>query len=390
MGINRVLIIVEQPGFNPLNRFSAVAAVVYSFADLLQNSGYDVYLNEHKISLLENDEVSVSTQSNALRYRILYRFIPKRIREFLKDVIYFRKLKKMRARLEALPEPDIIIGWISYGSSISADLSKKWGVPLVSIFDHPINEEYKFLFGFHSLFKKRIDRHEKRMLSNARAIIAYSPSVKEYISKEVDIANIPVYYMAFTDFKRMSFEKYSRNYDIIRFAYIGSFFNWHKLNDLIDAFEEVHLQGHVFELYLVGNGPEYNAIKHRISSLTWKDKIRLTGALDGEQLNSLLRKLHVGIIPNALWFQGPVKLFQYSAERLCIISKNTPTIRFLFRGAQGCLFFDTLEDLVGKITFLLLNKEKTVGFGEETQRFVKENYDKANYLSFFEKIFSNL
>jgi glycosyltransferase involved in cell wall biosynthesis len=377
----RILIIVESPSFDLHNRYSAVSAVINSFAYLLQDNGYDIYIND--IKLINSSKQENSTVSSVPSY---YRLFPKRSREVVKDILLFKRIKELKNRVMKNSKPDLIISWVSYGSSFSVDLKNHWNVPLVSIFDNPLNEEYEHLFGFKPFFHKKIDFNEGRLLKNSDSIIVYSHAVKEYIISRHNV-NADFYFKAFTDFKRMTFKEYNRKDDPLSFAYIGSFFNWHKIDDLISAFGEVRHAGYNAELTLIGDGVEFNRIKELVSSLPYGSSIRLTGRLDAGDLEREMEKINVGIISNSLWFQAPVKLFQYSAAQLPVIYKKTPTIDELSSEEPGFFSFSTQKELIEKMIYCLTHKNQLKSFGKMAQEKAKSDFSKESYLDFFTKIF---
>ncbi|HET6244684.1 MAG: glycosyltransferase family 4 protein [Bacteroidetes bacterium] len=384
MEVKRILVAVESPDFNLLNTYSAVSSVIYSFSDLLRKNGFEIWVNDMKLE--DWEALGGSENTVLLPVKSYYRFFPKRIRELIKDIFKFKQLHKLETSIGIISKPDVIISWISPCSSFSVDLSKKWQVPLISIFDHPYNEEYKFLFGFYPFFKNRINKHEKRVLNNSQSVIIYSKVVRDYIQNKYN-TKTKFYYKAFADFKRMSFSDFQRDMSVINLGYIGSFFNWHRIDDLIEAFLLLDQEeDYNCNLYLIGDGPEYdrliNSVKH--------DRIIFTGRKDGAELENLLKRIHIGIIPNALWFQGPVKLFQYSAAQMPVICRRTPTIEELTKQTEGFLFFENIETLVKQFKVLLNNKNKIQELGMINQQFARENFSEKEYYSFFNKIFQEI
>lgn len=384
---NRILITIISPDFNLMNRYSAVACVIYSFASVLQKNGFEVFVNEKNILDWEKltvppAAISASKQSKLFK---LMRFFPKQLREMVKDALAILKNRKTINQIFEIPKPDIVISWVTYRDSSGVDFAKKWKTPLIAIYDNPLAEEYAFLNGFKPFFESNITFHEKKILTSANALILYSPAVKVYLDKKYNIKGA-VYFNAFTDFLRMQFENQKKDLSTINFAYIGSFFNWHKIDDLIFAFESVNLEYPNCKLYLIGDGPEFN----RISSSVKNNNIVFTGKKDGKELDLMMKEIHVGIISNALWFQAPVKFFQYSAANLLVISKKTPTILELSKGEDCYLFFDTKDELKKQMLNVMSNPLKIEQFGEKAGGFIKNNYSEVNYLNFFNEIFESI
>jgi glycosyltransferase involved in cell wall biosynthesis len=388
MHVKKILILVESPTFNPLNRYSAVSAVIYSFAGLLHENGFQVSINGESIDQIREKE-DRAVANVGIQSPFYYRLFPKRMREAVKDLLLFNRLPLLHQKLEALSKPDIIISWISYGSSYSVDLAKHWNIPLVSIFDNPLNDEYAYLFGFKPFFHKRIDKHEGRMLRNSAAIIAYSHAVKDHIDKKYGL-NSNCYYKAFTDFKRMSFSNYQRQAAIPTFAYIGSFFKWHNIDQLLSAFEATNDQGRTCCLTFIGNGVEFESIKMLASTSKYKQSIVFTGRLDAAALEAQMAKINVGVIPGALWFQAPVKLFQYAAAQLPVLCRNTPTMLELTGDSDGFIFFDSAQQLTKRMVVLVDNADQLSELGTKAQSYARQHFSKESYLNLFQKIFASL
>lgn len=382
---NRILITAIAPEFNLMNRYSAVASVIYSFASLLSKEGHDVYVNEHSMATWEAMKVKTETVESSIASIPFIKYIPKRLREFIKDRISVSRNRKLKNRILQIPKPDIIISWVTSRNSYAVDFKNIWKAKLISIYDNPLTEEYKYLNGFNPSFTSRIEFHEKRSIQRSNALVLYSTAVKDYLISKYPIHS-KIYYKAFTDFKRMSFKEYNRDTSIINFAYIGSFFNWHKIDDLIEVFQRVNKKYSNSRLYLIGNGPEFN----RIHSQTNDENIIFTGRKDGKELDELMEKIHVGIISFALWFHAPVKFFQYSAAKLVVISLKTPTILELSQNNDCYMFFESKSDLENNMTKILDDPSKIDATGELSRRYVAENFSEENYKSFFNDIIENL
>jgi glycosyltransferase involved in cell wall biosynthesis len=316
----------------------------------------------------------------------VYRVLPKRVREAAKDLLLVRSANRLRLAIEANPKPDVIINWITSGTSGAIDLGRHWGVPVVSIFDAPLAEEYQHLMGFPPFLSGLVDHHERRCVANSQALIVYSSAVRDHLaSMRVHVP--PLFRMAFTDFKRMDFAGFHpRDVRNFKFVYIGSFFNWHRVEDLVSAFETVSLRHADAQLLLVGDGPE----RGKIRAMTRNPNIVFAGRMDGLELDALLRQAHVGVIPNALWHQAPVKLFQYSAHGLAVISRETPTIRELTDGKSCYPLFRDRSGLEHLMEACLVAPELALKRGAEAQAHVRERFSPSSYATFFERVFASL
>jgi glycosyltransferase involved in cell wall biosynthesis len=227
------------------------------------------------------------------------------------------------------------------------------------------------------------------MLRHSNAVIAYSHAVKEHLDRKYKL-NTNCFYKAFTDFKRMTFSDYKRNNPIPNFAYIGSFFKWHKIDELLTAFEITNDQNRRCTLTFIGDGVEFESIKQLASRSKYNSSIQFAGRLDAAALEEQMKKIDVGVIPNALWFQAPVKLFQYAAAQLPVLCRNTPTMSELTGKSDGFIFFDSSSELADQMIHLVDRADELQQLGIKAQQYAKQHFSKESYLNFFEKIFQSL
>jgi len=393
MLIKRILISVEIPNFLPWNRFSAVACVVKSFAEVLHLNGYVIFINEYDFDTVVKNSDNINSSNPVIQNKapVWYKYFPKRLREAVKDIVLIRGIKNQRRKIALIQKPDCIISWISYCSANGYHLSKKWNIPLISIYDNPLIEEYEFQFGFKPFLKNRIEKCEKLMIENSEKVIVYSASMASYLEYKYS-CKIEFYFKQFLDTSKINYLSTVKPSGSIKLVFIGSFFNWHKIDLLINVFEKLYAKmPQSIQLLLVGDGPEKENIKKRVSETSCKNDIIFTGYMDKDGLNELLKETHIGIIPNALWFHAPVKLFQYAAAGLAIIACHTPTIEFIIKDYKsGFALFETEAQMLEKLEFMILDKVKRSEMANLAQKMVEENYNNHSYLTFFENILANL
>lgn len=386
--IRRVLISLEIPALEPWNRFSAVACVVCSFAEVLESGGFEVYINQYRFTTVKKKlDSAYGMAARSQPRRPWYRWIPKRIREAGKDLLLLRRLRGLFAAVKAIPRPDCIISWISYGSQNGRKLAEYWSVPLIGIYDNPLCEEYRFLFGFEPFIKPVVERHERRMVLACDRLIVYSEAVAAHLQKKFD-SSLKTSVNQFLDRYKINYMMPREPGGLVRILYIGSFFPWHRVDQLVDAFAQIASKHSGVRLCLVGEGPEMPAVRRRVVETGIDDLVEFKGRQDRDELEHILAESHIGVIPSALWFHAPVKLFQYAAAGLCVVAKNTPTIHELAQGHQGAIvLFDTPEDLLNQLELLLKWRERIAKHAETARRFVAESYSDRAYLDFFRHLF---
>jgi len=169
--------------------------------------------------------------------------------------------------------------------------------------------------------------------------------------------------------------------------YIGSFFKWHKVSKLIEVFSDFAHRHSNTQLLLVGDGPELASIKRMVADSPVQNRIQFLGTMGKQDLVQVLQKSHIGVIPAAMWFHAPLKIFQYAAAGLVVLGQRTPVFEYLAKGYEdGIRLFDDYENLRDQLEFLQMNRSDISIFGKVAKRFIDENYLPENYSIFFRDI----
>lgn len=385
---NRVLVLVDQADFDPNRRYSAVASVVKSLAESISDIGFDVSINCEPLEGIKARPEKPVKPKGISRYRSFYGWIPRRLRQYLLDWRRRVKVCGLGRRIQAGPRYDFIVNWISIGSSLGASLADHWNVPLLAIYDNPLIEEYSYLHGFPPLMERTVRRHEGRVLRRANSLVLYSPAVEELLRKRY-IFSGRVFFRAFTDHSRMKFDlkRAPSTTGEIRLVYIGSFFAWHEVREFVAAVLQLLDDGHKIRVTLVGDGQTHGAIKEMVERSAHSGAFCLPGRLDLDALDQILTEVDVGIIPGSMWFQAPVKLFQYGAAGLAILAKRSPTIVHMSSGCDGVRLFDSAADFKAELRRMTDGDIDVRNVGASARTFMATCYSRGAYADFFRKAF---
>jgi glycosyltransferase involved in cell wall biosynthesis len=109
---------------------------------------------------------------------------------------------------------------------------------------------------------------------------------------------------------------------IMCFAYVGRLVPEKGLPVLLEAARILKDEGQVFELLLIGDGPERPKCEAIIERVGLRDFVRITGFLQGPALAELLVRVHVVVMPS-VWEEtaGLAAIEQMMRARLVIASK---------------------------------------------------------------------
>lgn len=147
----------------------------------------------------------------------------------------------------------------------------------------------------------------------------------------------------------------------------------------------------IADYILWGGGPQQERIEKLVKELHLTKLVFFEGFQDKEGLRKIMEKCHIGIIPSALWFHAPVKLFQYAAAGLCILAIRTLTIDFIQQQDNSAVqLFNSKEELILQMKTLASHPETIALNGAISRRWVNNLYGDKEYLNYFEELFKNL
>lgn len=144
--------------------------------------------------------------------------------------------------------------------------------------------------------------------------------------------------------------------------YTGSFKEWKGVDVLVQA---VKFVDHDFKLLLAGPfDNDFLRIKKLIEENKLNDKILIEKYLPQNEIVQLLKSADLAILPNIKSsigerYTSPLKLFEYLAAGIPIISSNLLSMREILSDGENCLFFNPGDhiDLAKKINTMLNDVE---------------------------------
>src|SRR5208337_2471038 len=98
------------------------------------------------------------------------------------------------------------------------------------------------------------------------------------------------------------------------------FREWHGIDLLLRCVARSPLLRERVCVVLVGKGQALSGLKGLASQLGLKDQVRFTGAVPHDQVPSYLAAIDVALIPRAVEYASPLKLFEYMAAGKAIVA----------------------------------------------------------------------
>jgi glycosyltransferase involved in cell wall biosynthesis len=132
-----------------------------------------------------------------------------------------------------------------------------------------------------------------------------------------------------------------------KIVFIGSFRSWHGATDLVRAALLLLQQGHDLQVTLIGDGPERSATE--ALAAPFADHFIFTGAVPYDRVPDLLAEADIGVAPfvtaphpalrAAGFFWSPLKIYEYMAAALPVVTAAIPPLDTIIRdGQEGLLY----------------------------------------------------
>lgn len=127
----------------------------------------------------------------------------------------------------------------------------------------------------------------------------------------------------------------------IRVVFVGSFYPWHGMDVLLNAFAAARKTTADLRLTMIGDGIMRAESETIARELGIDDAVEFTGWVSQEIMRTLLAEAHIGVAPyqNLKWFYfEPVKVLDYMAAGLAIVASANGTVSDLLdAGKAGIL-----------------------------------------------------
>lgn len=173
----------------------------------------------------------------------------------------------------------------------------------------------------------------------------------------------------------------------LRCVFVGSFRSWHGAEDLVAALAGATAAGAPLQATFIGDGPRRRPARVAAQDAGLDDRVTFTGTVPHDELPGRLRAEHVGVAPfdpegfAALqlgWFWSPVKIFEYLAAGLPVVTVDIPELRELLPdvGGEVARFYPPGDPaaLADVLVELGRDREAVRGMGRSARRLAEGRY----------------
>ncbi len=176
--------------------------------------------------------------------------------------------------------------------------------------------------------------------------------------------------------------------------FVGSFYHWHDLPTLLDAFAQVSVTYPDVRLVLVGDGATRQAMEQHAVDLGIGHAVRFTGLVPHAEVPRLVAAADVAVAPyppmqHDLWL-SPMKLFEYMASGTAVIASGVGQLAQVIQDDSNGLLVPP-----GDISAMATALQRLIGdaalrsqLGQQARQDAVREYSWEGYVSRLERLYA--
>lgn len=169
--------------------------------------------------------------------------------------------------------------------------------------------------------------------------------------------------------------------------FVGSFWPWHGVEILVDAFASLKEEFSNARLVLVGDGLTRPAVEKKIEQYALGERVILTGQVDFHAMPAMIGIADIVVAPypsepeGGQW-QSPMKIFEYMGAGKAIVASRVGQIGEVVEDGQTGLLTEPgdVNSLAGALKLLLQQPELRASLGMRARRQAVENHSMQHYI----------
>ncbi len=255
-------------------------------------------------------------------------------------------------------KPDFIYDRYITFNGAAVLVGKYFGIPVIEEVNAPLALERSSQPDEKLYFKKIAYRIEKWVSGNATKTLVVSTPLAEYLQSTGVSPEKLLVMPNGVDKKKFYPSPKSKNLltelgisegDII-VGFSGILRPWHGLDLLIDAIEKVFKKDLAVFLLIVGDGPIRADIEKKIKAAGLKDRYKITGLLDHQDVPSYVNLFDIAVSPHSTFYASPMKLIEYMALGKAIaVPESKNFLDIVDPDINGMTFKEGDADALGQV-----------------------------------------
>lgn len=315
---------------------------------------------------------------------------------------YFTNYRLLEACLQCLPGHDLVFERTGLYFTGVAMACKRLGLPYVLFFDADQILELDYINRpVTGLLRHRAIAATRHNLAAAKCVICVTEQARAQLITgwKTPAAKILVFPNAadvvrfFPDPQVREAERKSMGIkDSPLIIFVGSFYTWHDVRTLLDAFAQVLATHPDARLVLVGDGDQRQAMMQHSIELGIDHAVRFTGMLPHADVPRLLAAADVAVVPyppieRELWL-SPLKLFEYMASGTAIVASATGQVAEVIVNESNGLLVPPgdISAMAGAMDRLIVHPDLRQKLGQHAREDAVEKYSWDSYVARLEGV----
>ena len=178
--------------------------------------------------------------------------------------------------------------------------------------------------------------------------------------------------------------------------FVGSFYEWHDLGTLVEAFSNLHNKNSEARLLLVGDGANKTKIEDLVFRMGLDTAVIFTGSVPFDEVPFLLSAADVTVAPykkmDVEFWGSPMKLFEYMASGTPVITSSIGQLAEIIRNEENGLLVEP-----GDVCALSLAMEKLINnptlrssLSQNARLDVERSFSWEQYIDRLENLFNEI
>jgi len=179
-------------------------------------------------------------------------------------------------------------------------------------------------------------------------------------------------------------------------VFVGTFFKWHDVGTLLQAFARARAKTPRARLVLVGDGVERAALEQASDDLGLGDSVHFLGLINHLEVPSVLNAADIAVapypaMPHDLWL-SPLKLFEYMAAGLAIVGSRVGQVANVLAHDQSALLVPPSDAsaMAAAIERLIADPALRLRLGSQAREHAVARHSWSRYAERLEALFTSL
>lgn len=179
-------------------------------------------------------------------------------------------------------------------------------------------------------------------------------------------------------------------------VFVGSFYQWHDVGTLLNAFALVLESDPDARLVLVGDGGERERMIRLALELSIEQSVQFTGFVAHEDIVRYVNAADIAVVPvpvmNQVMWLSPMKLFEYMASGKAVIASAMGQIVNIIQDGENGLLVPAgdVNALASAIIKLIADPDLRMRLGRQARKDTIENHSWEGYTSKLEGLFFDI